>query len=102
MSTYWVKKAQGGFYACKMTFGRTWDLNPRMLSWIYTAVCRPILLYVVSVWCSRAEDVIMDVHSGVYTNSDLHSICMVVGTKKDRKLSIVQITSCVGASGALL
>lgn len=70
-----VKKAQGAFYACKKTFGRTWGLNPKMVLWMYTAVVRPVLTYGVSVWWPAIE--------------------------RDRRLSTVQRTACVGVTGAL-
>jgi hypothetical protein len=40
-----MTKADGAFWTCKGTCGKTWGLKPRVVHWIYTMVVRPILTY---------------------------------------------------------
>lgn len=44
------KKAQFAFYACRKAFGKSWGLTSKMISWIYSAIIRPILTYGSLVW----------------------------------------------------
>ena len=43
-------KANKAFYACNRLHGKKWGLKPTITRWVYTAIVRPILLYVVMVW----------------------------------------------------
>ncbi|WP_333765090.1 ribonuclease H family protein, partial [Streptomyces sp. IBSBF 2390] len=45
-----VRKATNAFYACRSTFGKSWGLSPKIISWIYKAIIRPILMYGAVVW----------------------------------------------------
>ncbi|XP_063975045.1 uncharacterized protein LOC135161427 [Diachasmimorpha longicaudata] len=38
------------YWACRRMFGSTWDLRPRMVKWIYTAIMTPQLRYAAAVW----------------------------------------------------
>jgi len=45
-----TKKAIIEIYSCKKAIGLRWGISPRIVNWIYTAVVKPILLYVVALW----------------------------------------------------
>lgn len=50
-----IKKASRMFFSCRAAMGRSWGLSPKVMSWIFTAVIRPALLYGVVVWWKRLE-----------------------------------------------
>jgi hypothetical protein len=41
--------------ACNGTFGKTWDLKPRMVHWIYTMVVRLMLTNDSTVWWPKVR-----------------------------------------------
>jgi hypothetical protein len=46
-------KAYKVFWTCRGTFGKTWELKPKVVHWIYTAVVRPIVTYAATIWWPR-------------------------------------------------
>ena len=57
-----LKKATYTLARCRMLIGRHWGLNPRVMSWLYTAVVRPITSYGAVLWAKKLEEnkVILD------------------------------------------
>jgi hypothetical protein len=45
-----TSKAYKAFWTCRGTFGKTCGLKPNVVYWLYTAVVRPIVTYVVTIW----------------------------------------------------
>ena len=45
-----ANKASTVLARCKQMVGKTWGLQPKVTTWIYTAMVRPILDYAVVVW----------------------------------------------------
>lgn len=43
------------FWTCKCTFGKTWGLKPRVVSWIYTMMIRTVLTQSSVVWRPRMK-----------------------------------------------
>jgi hypothetical protein len=33
-----VKKAHNLFWACRRAYGATWDLKPKVVSWLYVSI----------------------------------------------------------------
>jgi hypothetical protein len=50
-----MNKACRAFWTCKDTFGKSYGLKPRMLSWICSMVVRPFLAFVSMVWWLRVR-----------------------------------------------
>ena len=51
-----LKRATYTLARCRMLIGRYWGLNPRAMSWLYTAVVRPILTYGAIFWAKKLEE----------------------------------------------
>jgi hypothetical protein len=49
-----INVAYKAFWTCGGTFGKTWGLKPRMVNWIHTAVVRPIVTYVATIWWPKS------------------------------------------------
>jgi hypothetical protein len=63
---------------CRRSFGKKWGLKQRMVIWLYVAVVRPIITYVVTVWGSKTGQ-----------------------TTVRTKLSSLQRLVCLGTTGAI-
>lgn len=50
-----INRAIGVFWQCRRTFGRSWGLEPKMISWFYKCVVIPFLMYGAAVWWHRAD-----------------------------------------------
>lgn len=50
-----LNKTIGIFWLCRNAFGRNWGLSPTAISWIYSAVIKPILSHGSLVWWPRVE-----------------------------------------------
>lgn len=45
-----INKATKIYWQCRIAFGKTWGLKPKVVRWLYTAIIRPILFYGSNVW----------------------------------------------------
>ena len=45
-----TRKATTALLQCRQIVGRTWEIKPSMMKWIYTAMIRPIMLYACMSW----------------------------------------------------
>jgi hypothetical protein len=50
-----INKAYKAFCKYRGTFGKTSDLKPKVIYWIYTAVVRAIVTYAATVWWSGVK-----------------------------------------------
>jgi hypothetical protein len=50
-----IDKAYKAFWRSRSTFGETWELKPRMVYWIYTALVRSIVTYAATIWWPRLK-----------------------------------------------
>jgi hypothetical protein len=50
-----MNKAYRAFWTCNGTFGKTWDLKPRVVHWFCTMVIRPVLTYGCTVWWPKVR-----------------------------------------------
>jgi hypothetical protein len=48
-----TRKASIAYWQCRKVIGKTWDLQPKVVYWIYTSVIRPMLTYAALVWWKR-------------------------------------------------
>lgn len=49
---YIMERAEAGirtFWSCRRIIGKDWGLSPKLTSWIYTAVVRPMLAHAAVV-----------------------------------------------------
>ena len=51
-----LKKATYTLARCRMLVGRHWGLSPRVMSWLYTAVVRPIITYGAVFWAKKLKE----------------------------------------------
>ena len=40
---------------CRSAFGKNWGLSPKVLTWIYTAIVRPVIAYAAFIWWPRCQ-----------------------------------------------
>jgi hypothetical protein len=55
LGTTIVGKACIAYWQCRRAVGKTWGLSPKVVTWLYTFVVRPILSYASLVWWRRVE-----------------------------------------------
>jgi hypothetical protein len=73
-----VRKAQNLLWACRRAWGGVWDLEPRVVRWLYVSVIRPTVTFASLVWWPG---------------------CQSARVKK--KLSSIQRLACLGITGAI-
>ena len=56
--THKVQKAVAAFWQCRRAAGKTWGISPRVASWIYLAVIRPMVCYAAVVWWPKMDQVV--------------------------------------------
>lgn len=50
-----IKKATKIYWQCRVAFGKTWGLKPKVVHWLYTSIIRPILFYGSHVWYHKVK-----------------------------------------------
>jgi len=50
-----AKRAYVAYEQCRRTVGRTWGLPSRVVTWIYTAIIRPMLTYGAIAWGPKVK-----------------------------------------------
>jgi Reverse transcriptase (RNA-dependent DNA polymerase) len=52
---YRCRKAISTLWMCRSAFGKNWGLSPKVLTWIYTAIVRPVIAYAAFIWWPRCQ-----------------------------------------------
>jgi hypothetical protein len=50
-----IDKAYKAFWTCRGTFGKTWELKPKVVYRIYTVMVRPTVTYAAITWWPRVK-----------------------------------------------
>lgn len=57
-----IQKAKIAMGICGRLAGKRWGLNPKLITWLYTAVVRPIITYARVLWCRKANQSTVRAH----------------------------------------
>jgi hypothetical protein len=52
-----MQKATITFWQCRRAIGKTWELKPKVVHWIYTLVVKPILTYAALLCWKKASQI---------------------------------------------
>lgn len=50
-----INKATRIYWQCRVAFGKTWGLKPKVIHWLFTSIIRPILCYGCHLWYHKAK-----------------------------------------------